>query len=223
MYIWIVAADLLSDEEHPRQLKELSAATGVSAASIKFYLREGLLPRGDEIHPTRAEYGPRHTERLELITGLRSVVGLRIDQIRSLIGLIDDPAVTRLELLGRTQAMVLGAPPQTLPDLPLVRELLDAYSWPDVPTDARAVLNGTLREMEAMGLSVSADVVLGYARAADQVAKQDLGVVFDEKSRDRTVLAVAVGVRAYGKLLLSLVALAQASRSIQRLGGEEST
>jgi DNA-binding transcriptional MerR regulator len=203
------------------QLKELSAATGVSAASIKFYLREGLLHRGDQIHPTRAEYGPKHAERLALISGLRSVVGLPIDQIRLLVGLIEDGSVPRLELLGRTQAMVLGAPAQAQPDHPLVTDLLEAYSWPDAPTEARALLNKTLSEMEAMGLAVSADVVLGYARAADQVAKQDLGSVLDEESRDRAVLAVAVGVRAYGRLLLSLVALAQASQSIRRLGGAD--
>ena len=202
------------------QLRELSAATGVSAASIKFYLREGLLPRGDEVHPTRAEYGSRHVDRLNLISGLRSVVGLRIDQIRALVGIIEDPDVSRLELLGRTQAMVVGAPAEAVPDHPLVTGLLSVQDWPDAPSDARALLNKTLREMEAMGLSVSADVVLGYARAADQVARQDLGAVLDEQSRDRAVLAVAVGVRAYSRLLLSLVALAQASQSIRRLCGE---
>lgn len=202
-------------------LKELSAATGVSVASIKFYLRESLLQRGDHIHPTRAEYSSRHVERLELIAGLRSIVGLGIEQIRLLIGLIEDPGVSRLELLGRTQAMVLGAPTDAVPDHPLVCELLVAYDWPDAPSDARALLNKTLRDMEGMGLSVSADVVLGYARAADQVAKQDLGTVFEAESRDQAVLAVAVGVRAYSRLLLSLVALAQASQSIRQLGGLE--
>lgn len=200
-------------------LKELSAATGVSAASIKFYLRESLLQRGDEIHPTRAEYSARHIERLELIAGLRKVVGLRLDQIRVLVGLIEDPGISRLELLGRTQAMVLGAATGSVPDHPVVAELLEARDWPDSPSDARTLLNQTLSDMEGMGLSISADVVLGYARAADQVAKQDLGTVFDAKSRDQAVLAVAVGVRAYSRLLLSLVALAQASQSIRRLGG----
>ncbi|MHA7247841.1 MerR family transcriptional regulator [Arthrobacter tecti] len=203
------------------QLKELSDATGVSPASIKFYLREGLLQRGDQVHATRAEYALRHVERLELITGLRTVAGLRIDQIRALVDLIDDPDVARLELLRRTHAMVLGAPSETVPDHPLVHELMTARDWPDHPSDARMLLNGTLREMEAMGLSVSADVVLAYADAADRVASQDLGAVFRAESRDRTVLAVAVGVRAYSKLLASLVALAQASQSIRRLGGAE--
>jgi DNA-binding transcriptional MerR regulator len=199
------------------QLKELSAATGVSTASIKYYLRENLLQRGDEVNPTRAEYSSRHVERLELISGLRSVVGLPIGQIRTLIGLIEDPAVSRLELLGRTQAMVLGAPATPVPDHPLVTDLVETQDWPDAPSDARALLNRTVHDMEAMGLSVSADVVRGYASAADQVAKQDLGTVFDAQSRDQAVLAV----RAYSRLLLSLVAMAQASQSIRRLGGAD--
>lgn len=202
------------------QLKDLSVATGVSVASIKFYLREGLLQRGQAVHPTRAEYDDHHVERLQLISGLRSAAGLRIDQIRTLTGLIDDPAVPVLDLLARTHAMVLGAPSEAEPDHPLVAELFAARDWPDAPTDARALLNRTIREMEALGLSVSADVVLGYAGAADRVAQQDLGTVFAAGSRDGAVLSVAVGVRAYSKLLLSLVALAQASHSIRRLGAK---
>jgi DNA-binding transcriptional MerR regulator len=170
LYIWIDVSFFISGKDFLMQLKELSAATGVSAASIKFYLREGLLQRGDEVHPTRAEYGSRHVDRLDLISGLRSVVGLRIEQIRTLAALIDDPGISRLELMGRTQAMVMGAPAEVIPDHPLMTGLLAAQDWPDAPSDARALLNKTLREMEAMGLSVSADVVLGYARAADQVA-----------------------------------------------------
>lgn len=201
------------------QLKELSEASGVSAASIKFYLREGLLQRGEQVNPTRAEYGVGHVRRLELIGVLRSVVGLRIDQIRTLVELIEDSGISRLELLGRTQALVLGASGENAGDHPLVADVLASRQWPNVPTDARALLNRTLNEMEGLGLQVSADVVRGYAEAADQVAKQDLGAVFDADSRDEAVLAVAVGVRAYSKLLLSLVALAQASHSIRRLGG----
>ena len=86
----------------------------------------------------------------------------------------------------------------------------------------RSVVNIILREVETMGLTVSADVVLGYARAADQVAQQDLGTVLDTQSRDQAVLAVAVGVRAYSRLLLGLVGMAQASHGIRRLGGTRS-
>ena len=37
------------------QLKELSRQSGTSAASIKYYLREGLLPAGENVHATRAQ------------------------------------------------------------------------------------------------------------------------------------------------------------------------
>ena len=37
------------------QLKDLSSQSGVSAASIKYYLREGLLPAGETVHATRAQ------------------------------------------------------------------------------------------------------------------------------------------------------------------------
>lgn len=202
------------------QLKELCDVSEVSAASVKFYLREGLLPKGDQIHSTRAEYGQRHVERLKMITGLRSIVGLSLAQIKTLTGLIDDPAVPRLQLLSQTHAMVLGAPTDRLPDHRLLTEVMESLNWPDETSDARNLTNATLHQMETIGLPVSADVVLGYAHAADLVARQDLGSLFSAESRDEAVLIVAVGVRAYSKLLASLVALAQASHSIRRLGGE---
>ena len=45
-------------------LHELAETTGVSAASIKYYRREGLLPPGERITSTRQDYGRAHVERL---------------------------------------------------------------------------------------------------------------------------------------------------------------
>ena len=56
-------------------LHELAEATGVSAASIKYYRRAGLLPPGERITTTRQDYGRAHVERLELIQVLREVAG----------------------------------------------------------------------------------------------------------------------------------------------------
>ena len=52
------------------RLAELCAATGVPSATVKYYLREGLLPAGEWVSATRAEYGPEHVERLRLIRAL---------------------------------------------------------------------------------------------------------------------------------------------------------
>ena len=89
------------------QLNELSQRSGVSTASIKYYLREGLLPAGEAIHATRAEYSATHLERLELIQALRQIVGLNIGQIRGLVKMADDGA-PRLDLLAAVQRVVLN-------------------------------------------------------------------------------------------------------------------
>lgn len=53
------------------KLGELAAATDTSTATIKYYIREGLLPPGAKKNQTTSVYGPAHRERLELISALR--------------------------------------------------------------------------------------------------------------------------------------------------------
>ena len=63
------------------RLAELTRRSGVPRSTIKFYIREGLLPAGDPQGRNQATYGPRHLERLELIRALREVAGLPLDVI----------------------------------------------------------------------------------------------------------------------------------------------
>lgn len=198
------------------QLKELSRRSGISSASIKFYLREDLLPAGESRHPTLAEYADSHLVRLELITALRNVVGLSISQIKTLVGAIDDPEVDFLDLLGRTQSLVLGYDLSETREHPLTSALINGRDWPDVASDARNGLNAHLARMEALGITVSRDIAECYAEAVDRVAQQDVGFVTEGGSRDRAVLTVAVGVHQYSKLLVRMLALAQTSVSIRK-------
>jgi DNA-binding transcriptional MerR regulator len=63
------------------RLAELSRRSGVSRSSIKFYIREGLLPAGKPAGRNQALYDASHLERLALIRALREVAGLRLDAI----------------------------------------------------------------------------------------------------------------------------------------------
>jgi DNA-binding transcriptional MerR regulator len=63
------------------RLAELSQRSGVPRSTIKFYLREGMLPTGDPRARNQADYGTRHLERLELIRVLREVTGLPLEAI----------------------------------------------------------------------------------------------------------------------------------------------
>jgi DNA-binding transcriptional MerR regulator len=55
------------------RMAELSERSGVPIATIKYYLREGLLPQGTPVSATRADYGEAHLRRLRLIRALIEV------------------------------------------------------------------------------------------------------------------------------------------------------
>ncbi|VXB64729.1 Transcriptional regulator [Arthrobacter sp. 9AX] len=201
------------------QLQELSERAKTPTASIKFYLREGLLPVGETIHATRAQYSERHVERLELIQVLRRVVGLTIEQIRSLVRMADDRA-PRLSLLAAVQRVVLkldapgtgsgeaGAAPSDA--------VVRLRRWPDYPSEARDALNAHLQLMDSLNIKVGEELLDIYSRAMDDVARFDIAVTAAPGSADRLILTAAVGMHMHSQLLLRLLALAQTSHSIRR-------
>jgi DNA-binding transcriptional MerR regulator len=63
------------------RLAELSRRSGVARSTIKFYLREGLLPAGTPRGRNQALYDERHLERLRLIRALREVAGLSLEVV----------------------------------------------------------------------------------------------------------------------------------------------
>jgi DNA-binding transcriptional MerR regulator len=198
------------------QLKELSHASGVSVASIKFYLREDLLKSGNPGTANRAEYTQEHLDRLELIRLLRQVVGLGLDKIKTLTSAVDNPEMDVLNLLGLTQATVLGLPAEAVPDHRWATELMSGGRWLDAPSLARNSLNELFAQMEEFGVAPDATVLSAYAAAVDRVAALDIGHVEEQSTRDQMVRTVAVGTFLYSKLLLRMLALAQTSRAMQR-------
>ena len=201
------------------QLKELSERTGISPASIKFYLREGLLPAGQSVHATRAEYSPQHVTRLELIQALRRVVGLNITQIRNLLKLADD-GVPRLELLAAVQRTVLQLDEVGTDDGDVPTQGGDAVvrfrNWPDVPSDARRALNTHVERMENLGVPVADEVLDAYSQAVDNIAHFDITATTAPDDVNQLILTAAVGMHLHGQLVLKLLALAQASHAIRR-------
>lgn len=213
------------------QLKELSTRTGVTPASIKYYLREGLLQPGENVHATRARYSERHVRRLELIQALRRIVHLNIEQIRTILSLADSGA-PHLELLGTVQREVLGLGSQETAE---GREtvtgsaatgasdagtragdaVVHLMNWPDVPSDARSALNAHLAMMESLSIPVSEELIQAYGSAVDSIAGLDIRLTTDSGDPDHMILTAAVGMHTYSQLLLKLLALAQASHTIR--------
>lgn len=201
------------------RLAQLSEASGTSPASIKFYLRTGLLQPGVAINPTRADYGDEHVRRLRLIHGLRSVVGLGLEDVRRIIdasaGAETSPS-RRLALLATVQSVVLRLDGGTGAPSPAGDALVQALAWPDEGSEARSAVDRHLAVMDAAGVGVGRDVLEAYGRAADAIADAQLAATDLRDTVEDVILTAAVGMHLHNQLILKIVALAQASRSIRR-------
>ena len=201
------------------QLKELSERTGISAASIKFYLREGLLPAGESVHATRARYSTRHVSRLRLIHALRSVLGLSIEQIRPLVKLADDGA-PRLEILAAVQRTVLGLTALNTQNGDVPTRAGDAVvrlrNWPDAPSDARAALDAHVSLMESLGVPVTTELLDAYSKALDAIADRDINATAAPEDTNRADPDGRRGHAPARSTGAQLLALAQASHAIGR-------
>jgi DNA-binding transcriptional MerR regulator len=90
------------------RISELSSQTGVPIATIKFYLREKLLPEGIRTSATQAQYDESHVARLRLIRALLGPAGLSVAAAQQVILAIEEPPESLYELLGIAAAAVAG-------------------------------------------------------------------------------------------------------------------
>jgi DNA-binding transcriptional MerR regulator len=81
------------------RIGRLAERSGVSVPTIKFYLRAGLLPRGEPTSHNQAEYGERHLRRLRLIDALTGVGGMTVHGARDVLAAVDDANVPAADLL----------------------------------------------------------------------------------------------------------------------------
>jgi DNA-binding transcriptional MerR regulator len=70
------------------RIAELSHRSNVPVATVKFYLREGLLPRGERTAPNQARYDETHLRRLALIRTLQRA-GLSLTAIKRTLAAMD--------------------------------------------------------------------------------------------------------------------------------------
>lgn len=110
------------------RISELAETTGVPVHTLKFYLREGVLPPGDATSRTRADYGEAHVERVRLVRALVEHGGVSIGDIRSIVGALDSPPPSRHELLGVAHRTLPGVTAGAEVSAEVV-ELLEGLGW----------------------------------------------------------------------------------------------
>lgn len=162
------------------RMSELSRRSGVAVATIKYYLREGLLPPGRAIAATQAEYDEDHLRRLRLVRALISVRGLSVQTTAAILRSLPADG-TDIHL---TLGLVLGAldvsgrkdaPPAPPANLHEVDALVEALGWRIHPASSSPdTLARTLESLQQLGLDISARTLLPYGRLAEQTADIDL-------------------------------------------------
>ena len=83
------------------QISELVRRSGVPLASVKFYIREGMLRPGETTSATRATYNEGHLQRLRIIHSLTAGAGLPLNRTKKVLEVLDTPQQPVSELLGR--------------------------------------------------------------------------------------------------------------------------
>ena len=84
---------MTGDADGMLRMRELAAASGVSAGTIKHYLREGLLPEPVKTSRNMAYYPPQFVERIRLIKQLQEERFMPLRVIRRMLD--DDPERAR--------------------------------------------------------------------------------------------------------------------------------
>ena len=98
------------------RVAELSRRSATTVPTIKFYLREGLLPPGEATGRNQAEYDEAHVRRLRLIRALLDVGGLSVAAAREVLSVVDTPGVPDHELLGAASFTITRARPSGGPE-----------------------------------------------------------------------------------------------------------
>jgi DNA-binding transcriptional MerR regulator len=188
------------------RLAELSARSGLPAATIKYYLREGLLPRGTTQSSTWAEYDESHVRRLRLVRALIDVAALSLEEVRRVVEAVDE-AGSEHEVLGAAQ-WSLSQPPTRDPSAESLRrvdELLSRHDWDvDPESPHREVLAAGLDTLEELDFGATDEVLDAFARALGDVAEVEVARVAGQADPMVAAERLVIGTLLYEPVLLTL-------------------
>lgn len=200
------------------RISELSLRSGVPVPTIKYYLREGLLPDGVRTSATRSQYDESHEARLKLIRALVATAGLSIAEIRRVLGVIDDPPESLHDLFG-VAAQAAAGPRGQQPGHEQVHTLMREWGWPveDKDCPSHEALAAALDALDKVGFVLPEGALEVYRDHMEQIAAFELSTVPTD-SPTAAVRYVVLGTVLPEPLLLALRRMAQQAASARRFG-----
>ena len=158
------------------RMSQLSHDTGVPVATIKFYLREGLLSPGTRTAHNQAEYTETHVSRVRMIRTLTTVAQLSLSQVREVVAAVDTQGLSVRGLchvvnraLSPAEAFATG-----MGGVEVAKDQVDNFiadlGWrvaADAP--ARTTLAQCLAALRALGWDCDVDVFAPLVEAAERL------------------------------------------------------
>ncbi|CDR06224.1 MerR family transcriptional regulator [Streptomyces iranensis] len=209
------------------RLAELSERSGVPTATIKYYLRERLLPPGERITATQAEYGEEHLRRLRLVRSLIQVGRMPVATAREVLAASEDESLSQNARMGAAiWALPHGPEPdEDDPHAARARAQVDAVlrrmDWSHGQelgdtSPAYRMLVAAIASLDRLGYPHDTEHLLVHARLAGELAVADLDLVETYDTPPERVEAVVALTVLYEPVLLSLRRLAQTEESGRR-------
>ncbi|MFG1651584.1 MerR family transcriptional regulator [Micromonospora sp. NPDC049275] len=179
------------------RISDLSRQSGVPVGTIKFYLREHLLPPGEPTGRNQALYNKNHLRRLRLIKIFTSIGELDLTSVRRLLIAAEEenlPAIELFEVLN--QVSMAGKDTATEEDesLELARadanRIIESSGWEVNPdAAARSHLTLALAAMRRLGCDCDPDFLDVYREAADRLARHEVGRIANDHTARIEALA----------------------------------
>jgi DNA-binding transcriptional MerR regulator len=207
------------------RMGELAEASGVSAATIKHYLREGLLPEPVKTSRNMAYYPPEFVDRIRLIKQLQEERFMPLRVIRSMLDEDPDRARAMVELEDRILERALAGertrtsaaevrqrydvPAEVLDRLEEI-EVLSPNSRGYTPSDVR-IIEAISRFRaggyeEAIGFTVYD--TLRYKRAMEELVREEVEVLMDrvagKMDSDRAMELIEAGAEPLKDLIAAM-------------------
>jgi DNA-binding transcriptional MerR regulator len=186
-------------------VSELAERADVPLATVKYYLREGLLPAGETTGPRRAEYDDVHLRRLRVLRLLREVGGVPVTSLRQVADALDDESLPVHDVMTLVADVITAGPTITADPtaLDMVDEVLAGMGWDGVRPESmdRLRLAALISLLNGPGpLRANAETLAFYAGVADQVARAEVARVDDSTERSDLLEQMVTGTVVYGQV-----------------------
>ena len=211
----------INRDPHHFRVSKLSSLSGFAISSIKYYIREGILPPGRQTASRQALYGDEHLRRLGLIRALREMRGMSIAEIADILRAVDASPDDPHQALGLvTGSLDPGEDPaeENNHNTPQASDLADRAGW-TVHEGARGLvdLQSALDSLEQF-LPGEDHVarLLPYAEHVSRIAALDLDALEGDEHFDSIAEKAVIYTVLYDRVLAIMRRLAQESESASR-------